>query len=309
MMEISILTPMYNEEMNVNPFYEKVTKVLKELNKSYEIVFVDDGSRDSTLKKLKELHSNDPNVKVVSLRKNFGKAAALAAGFEQVKGDIVITMDGDLQDEPGEIPKFLDKMKEGYDLVTGWKTNKHKGSLKRLPSLIFNKLSSKMTKVYIHDFNCPFKAYKNEVIKDINLYGEMHRYIPVLAHWKGYKIAEIKVLNYPRKAGKSKFGSTRLLKGFFDLVTVKYLSSFRSRPLHLFGTLGVLFSSIGVISSIYLFVQWLMGIGIGKRPLLMFAVLMVMIGIQFISIGLLGEMIANNEEKKTKSYSVKEILE
>ncbi len=292
--EISVVTPMYNEEGNVRAFYDKATDVLKRINKKYEIIFADDGSKDNTFKLLRELHDKDKRVKVVRLRKNFGKAAALSAGFGQAKGDIIITLDGDLQDEPNEIPKFLDKISQGYDLVTGWKMNKHKGNLKRLSSLIFNRLSSRLTGVKIHDFNCPFKAYKNEVVKNINLYGEMHRYIPALAHWKGYRIAEIPVLNYPRKSGKSKYNTKRLLKGFLDLVTVKYLSSYYSKPLHLFGTIGLVFTTLGVITGLYLITQWLLGIGIGKRPLLMLSILMTMIGIQLISTGLIGEMITNN---------------
>lgn len=306
--DISIVTPMFNEQENVNAFHEKVGSVLKNIGKSYEIIFVDDGSQDKTFSLLEKLHSKDKNVKVIRLRKNFGKAAALSAGFEIAGGDIVITMDGDLQDEPAEIPNFLAKMDEGFDMVTGWKTDKHRGTLKRINSLFFNKLASKLTGVKIHDFNCPFKAYRNEVVKDLNIYGELHRYIPVLASLKGYKIGEIKVLNYPRKAGSSKYGMRRLFRGFFDLITVKYLSSYRSSPLHLFGTLGILFASVGGVSGLYLFIQWLMGVGIGKRPLLMLAVLMIMLGIQFGSIGLLGEMITNTAETQQKSYSIKDVL-
>ncbi len=307
--KLSIIVPMYDEAENVEPYYSKTKKVLSRLNLDYEIIFIDDGSTDNTLQKLKGLKKKDNHIRIIVLRKNFGKSAALSSAFEVAQGKIVITMDGDLQDEPEEIPKLLNKLKEGYDLVSGWKKKRQDPITKTIPSKFFNWLTSKTTKIKIHDFNCGFKAYKNEVVKELNLYGEMHRYIPALAHWQGFKVGEVAVVHKPRKKGKSKYGAGRLLKGFFDLLTVKYLSSFSSRPLHLFGTLGLIFSLVGIVSGFYLFVQWLMGIGIGKRPLLMFAVLMVMIGIQFISIGLLGEMIANNEQRKQKSYNIKEIIE
>ncbi len=307
---ISVILPMYNEEANILPMYQKVTKVLQSINRDYEIIFVDDGSRDRTFAYLSELYRHDRHVKAISFRRNYGKAAGLAAGFKQAQGDIVITMDGDLQDEPEEIRKFLAVMDKGYDLVTGWKANKHRESVLRiLPSRAFNFMTRKLTGLNIHDFNCPFKAYRREVVKDLNLYGEMHRYIPVLAYWKGYRIAEIKVLNYERKFGKTKYGTGRILKGFFDLITIKYLTSYQVRPLHFFGKLGLIFTSLGFISGFYLFVQWLMGIGIGKRPLLMLSMLMIILGIQFFSMGLVAEMITNMNEKHEKSYSIRKILE
>lgn len=307
---ISVILPMYNEEANVLPVYSKLTKALGGLNRDYEIIFVDDGSRDRTFLYISELHKRDRHVKAISFRRNYGKAAGLAAGFRQAQGEIVITMDGDQQDEPEEIRKFLAVMDKGYDLVTGWKANKHRESVLRiLPSRTFNLLTRKLTGLNIHDFNCPFKAYRREVVKDMNLYGEMHRYIPVLAYWKGYRIAEIKVLNYERKFGKTKYGSGRILKGFFDLITIKYLTSYQTRPLHFFGKLGLIFTSLGFVSGFYLFVQWLMGIGIGKRPLLMLSMLMIILGIQFFSIGLVAEMITNMNEKNEKSYSIRKILE
>lgn len=309
MKDLTIVVPVLNEELNIVPLYMKLIAVLKNITSNYEIIYVDDGSKDGTFTQLKELHKKEKNLKVISFRRNFGKAAALSAAFNMAEGKIVITMDGDLQDEPAEIPRFLEAMEKGYDMVTGWKTTKHKeGGFRRMPSLLFNKLASRLSGLKIHDFNCPFKAYKNEVVKELNLYGEMHRYIPALVHWNGYKIGEIKVLNYPRKFGKTKYSSSRILKGFLDLITVKYLMSYKNRPLHLFGTIGLLFTITGLLSGTYLFYQWLIGVGIGKRPLLMLSALMIMLGIQFCSIGLIGEMITNNAEKANKSYSIKEVL-
>ena len=309
MKDLSIIIPVLNEEPNILPLYNKLVPVLKKITQNYEIIYVDDGSKDGTFSKLKELHQKDKNLKVIRFRRNFGKAAALSAAFNMASGKVVITMDGDLQDEPAEIPHFLEELQKGYDMVTGWKANKHKEAyFRRLPSLLFNRLASRLSGLRIHDFNCPFKAYRNEVVKELNLYGEMHRYIPALAHWNGYRIGEIKVLNYPRKFGKTKYSTSRILKGFLDLITVKYLMSYKSRPLHLFGSIGLLFTLMGALSGMYMVYQWAIGVGIGKRPLLMLSALMTMIGIQFCSIGLLAEMITNNAEKAQKSYSIKEVL-
>ena len=307
--ELSIVSPMFNEEGNVKRFYDEVSSVLNKLKLNYELIFIDDGSTDKTFSLLKELNSKDKRVKVIRFRRNFGKAAALSAGFKHAHGNIIITMDGDLQDDPKDIKLLIDKINQGYDLVNGWKFNKHKGSMKKVSSLLFNKLTNMLIGIKLHDFNSPFKAYKSQVVKDINLYGEMHRYIPVLADWKGYKITEIKTKLKPRLAGKSKYGVGRILKGFLDLITVKYLSSYSSRPLHLFGTVGILLTILGIITGIYLVIQWFQGYGIGSRPLLILSALLIMVGIQLGSIGLLGEMLVNNIAKHEKSYSIKEVLE
>lgn len=311
MKDITIVIPVMNEEPNIRPMYEKTVKVLKALKKDYEIIYVDDGSRDKTFEEIKKLNKLDKNVRAIRFRRNFGKAAGLSAGFETSQGEIVITMDGDLQDEPEEIPKLIELLDKGYDMVTGWKATKHKESLfgiRKIPSLVFNRLARKITGLKIHDFNCPFKAYRSEVVKDLVLYGEMHRYIPALAHWKGYKVAEIKVLNYPRKFGATKYGTKRILKGLLDLVTVKFLSSYQNRPLHLFGFIGITSGLLGGLAGFYLLSQWLQGISIGSRPLLMLAVLLVVLGIQFGSIGLLGEMMTLSNETARHSYSIKEKL-
>ena len=305
--KLSIVTPVYNEEQNIGLFHSKVTKVLKKLRKSYEIWFIDDGSRDSTLKTIKELKKKDKHVKFITFRRNFGKAAALSAGFEHANGDIIITMDGDLQDEPEEIPKFIAKIEEGYDLVNGWKFKRKDPLSKTIPSKFFNWLTSKMIGVKLHDFNCGFKAYRKEVVKEITLYGDLHRYIPAIAFWKGYRIAELPVKHNERLYGKSKYGSKRILTGFIDLMTVKYLISYTTKPLQLFGKVGLLFIFLGLISGTYLVIEWFQGIGIGRRPLLTLSVLMTLVGIQFLSIGLLGEMITSSMEQQQKSYSIKEL--
>ncbi|MDD4877721.1 MAG: glycosyltransferase family 2 protein [Candidatus Nanoarchaeia archaeon] len=305
--KLSIITPVYNEEQNVGLFYSKATKVLKSIGKGYEILFIDDGSRDSTLKAIKTLQKKDKHVKFITFRRNFGKAAALSAGFEHANGDIIITMDGDLQDEPEEIPKFIAKIEEGYDLVNGWKFKRKDPLSKTIPSKFFNWLTSKMIGLNLHDFNCGFKAYRKEVVKEITLYGDMHRYIPAIAFWKGYRIAELPVKHNPRLHGKSKYGGKRLLTGFIDLMTVKYLTSYQVKPLQLFGKVGLLFILLGLVSGLYLVIEWFQGIGIGGRPLLILSVLTTLVGIQFLSIGLLGEMITSSMEQQHKSCSIKEI--
>lgn len=226
-----------------------------------------------------------------------GKATALYVGFQKASKDIIITMDSDLQDDPKEIPILVNKINEGYDFVNGWKKNKHveKGDkLKRLPSLFFNGLTHLLTKVNVHDYNCPFKAYKSHVAKELFLYGDMHRYIPVQVGNMGYKYTEVVVSNYPRRFGITKYGSSRILRGVMDLITIKYLVGYKNRPLHAFGTIGIITGALGFILDIYLGILWILGQGIGSRPLLMLAILLSIMGMQFISIGLIGEMITNN---------------
>lgn len=307
--KLSIVTPVFNEEPNIPEFYSRITSAMKSLNKNYDIWFIDDGSRDGTLKEIKAIAAKDKKVKYISFRRNFGKAAALSAGFEHAEGDIIITMDGDLQDEPAEIPKFIAKIEEGYDLVNGWKFKRKDPITKTVPSKFFNWLTSKLIGLNLHDFNCGFKAYRKEVVKEITLYGDLHRYIPAIAFWKGYRIAEIPVTHNPRIHGKSKYGGKRLITGFIDLMTVKYLTSYQIKPLQLFGKLGLLFMLLGGIAGLYLVVEWFQEIPIGTRPLLILSVLTMLIGIQFMSIGLLGEMITSSVESQHKSYSIKEIKE
>jgi len=295
---ISIVIPLYNEQDSVKPLYEQLISVLSKLD--YEIIFIDDGSTDATIERIKEI--NDRNVQVIQFQRNFGKAAALSCGFSNAKGDIIITMDGDLQDDPKEIPRFLEELKQ-YDMVSGWKFKRHDPMKKIIPSKFFNWLTTIVTGINIHDSNCGFKAYRNYVIKDINLYGELHRYIRAISYWKGYSIGEIKVEHRARMYGKSKYGVERLIKGFFDLITVKFLMSYTDRPLHLFGGIGVISVFFGIIISLYLFYDWLRGIRIGNRPLLIFGILLLITGIQFISLGLIGELITNTH--KNKEWTIK----
>ena len=300
-MNISIVIPVYNEEKNIIILYKLLKSVLSKYQ--YEMIFVDDGSVDNTSSVIKDISKKDKKVKLISFQRNYGKSDALSAGFDNAKGDIIITLDGDLQDNPKEIPRFIEKLNQGYDLVVGWKFKRKDPLTKIIPSKFFNLLTSFLTKVKIHDMNCGFKAYKKEVIKNINVYGELHRYIPAMAFWRGYKIGEIKVKHYPRRYGKSKYGVNRLFKGLMDLITVKFLMSYGRRPLHLFGLTGLLCFFLGIVSGLYLTYLWFKGIVIGDRPLLMLAVLLIVLGVQFISLGLLGDMIIS--ENKERNYIIK----
>jgi glycosyltransferase involved in cell wall biosynthesis len=300
---VSIIVPSYNEEKNIPLLYIKLKKVLDSLKKEYEVLFIDDGSKDNTVNEIIKLNKKDKRVKLIQFQRNFGKAAALSAGFIEASGTIVFTMDADLQDDPKEIPKFIEKINQGYDMVSGWKYIRKDPVTKTLPSKFFNWLTSITTGVKVHDSNCGFKAYRNEVVKNISVYGELHRYIPAIAHWKGYKVGEVKVEHHARKFGKSKYGVERLMKGFFDLITVKFLTRYAKKPLHLFGLLGFLCFLVGFIAGIYLVVGWFRGIAIGNRPLLMLCVLFIVTGIQLISIGLLGEMI--NSSNRKDDYVIK----
>ncbi len=295
-MSISIVLPVYNEEENILSLLNATLPVVSSLTKNFEIIFVDDGSKDKGPEILQQL-KKEKNIKVYTLKKNMGKASALYVGFQKATKDIILTMDSDLQDDPKEIPILVNKILEGYDYVNGWKKNKHveKGDrLKRLPSLIFNKLTYIMTKVNVHDYNCPFKAMKKEVAKDLFLYGDMHRYIPVQVGNMGYKYTEVVVSNYPRLHGVTKYGSNRILRGIMDLITIKYLVGYRNRPLHAFGSIGIFLGGAGILIDIYMFILWSLSKGIGSRPILLLGVLLSFTGLQLISIGLIGEMITNN---------------
>ena len=290
--DLTIIIPINNEEDNINLLYQKLKSTLSALKLNYEIIIVDDGSTDSSYEKIFRLHDQDPAVRIIKFRKNFGKSTALNAAFRHAKGEIVITMDGDLQDDPEEIPRFITKIKEGYDLVSGWKYPRLDPITKTLPSKFFNKLTCLILGVDLHDFNCGFKAYKHVVVKNLQLYGEMHRYIPALAAWNGFKITEIKVAHHPRHSGKSKYGFSRFIKGGLDLITVKFLTNYASRPLHVFGLPGLLSLILGSVIGIYLsYLRFFEDAKIGDRPLLILSVLLIVLGLQFISIGLLGEMI------------------
>ncbi|RCK74556.1 MAG: Glycosyltransferase [Ignavibacteriae bacterium] len=305
---LSIIIPAYNEAESFKELYEKIRTAITPLNCKYEIIIVDDGSTDNTIKVLKEIRAHDNRVKIISFRRNYGKSAALSVGFEKAKGDIIITMDADLQDDPSEIPNLINELQKGKDMVSGWKKKRFDPITKTIPSKFFNFVTSKLTGIPLHDFNCGLKAYRKEVIKEIELYGELHRYIPVLANWKGFSVGEIVVQHHPRKYGKTKFGFGRFWKGFLDLLTILFTTRYLQRPLHLFGFWGLIFALAGFIIDGYLVIEWFLGLtALSQRPLFLAGVLLIIIGVQFISIGLIGEMITKTRETR-KEYSIKEII-
>ena len=306
--EISILIPLLNEEESLAELYDKITSALKNLTKSYEIVFIDDGSTDRSYEVLENLYQKDRRICVYQFRKNYGKSAALSCGFQMAKGQYIITMDADLQDDPEEIPKLIAKFNEGFDLISGWKKKRYDPFIKRNTSKIFNLVTGWISGLKIHDFNCGLKAYRSEVVKDIQVYGQLHRFIPVLAHWQGYRVGELVVKHHPRKYGKTKFGLFRFTAGMLDLFTVIFLNKFKRRPLHLFGSIGLITFLVGMIINLYLAIEKIFAKGIlSNRPLLFLGILLVIVGIQFISIGLLGEMITETQKKKC-DYSIKNVL-
>ncbi len=310
-MTLSIVIPLYNEEENIRLLHQKLKEAIDPLNMEYEILFVDDGSNDRTLSILEEIQKADKHVIVLSLRRNFGQTAAFAAGFDFASGDIIVTMDGDLQNDPADIPKLLELIKDN-DLVSGWrKKRKDPFFRRRFPSLIANWLISNVTGVKLHDYGCSLKAYRRDVIKNLKLYGEMHRFIPAVASWYGVRVAEVETVHYPRLKGKSKYGISRTIKVVLDLITVKFLQSFSTKPIQFFGPLGVISGTIGFLVSLYLTLDKLIfGRDIGGRPLLLLGALMIIVGIQLIGMGLLGEMLVRvyHESQKKPIYVIKKIL-
>ncbi|MGD2027862.1 MAG: glycosyltransferase family 2 protein [Anaerolineales bacterium] len=307
-MLISFVIPTYNEEESLRPLYEQILEHVVPTGHDYEIIFVDDGSTDGSLLAMRELHAKDPRVKVVQFRRNFGKAAALMAGFDLVEGEIVFTMDADLQDDPVEIPRFLEKLDEGYDLVSGWKYPRLDPITKTAPSRLANFTIRLGTGIKLHDFNCGYKAMRREVTKEIKLYGELHRYVPVLAHWRGFDVTEIKVRHHPRQFGRSKYGFRRLSRGLFDFITVIFLLQYTRRPLHFFGWMGLISLFLGVLIDGYLTILWLSGETIGHRPLLTLGTLLIIVGAQFFSLGLLAELLSYSILSREQEYTIREIL-
>jgi glycosyltransferase involved in cell wall biosynthesis len=295
---LSVVVPVLNEERSVALLYDELAAALDPLGEAWEAVFVDDGSTDGSFAALTRLHATADNVRVVRLRRNFGKAAALMAGFDQSQGDTIVTIDGDLQDDPSEIPRLLAKLDEGFDLVTGWKTRRRDPLTRRVLSRIFNAVTSRFSGVSLHDMNCGLKAYRAEVVRGLRIYGELHRFVPVLAHYRGYRIAELPVNHRPREHGRSRYGPERYLRGFLDLLTVSFIGRYRHRPLHLFGGLGLALGAIGLGILVYLTILKLGGHAIGGRPLLTLGVLLVVVGLQFFSLGLISEMITSHHEER-----------
>jgi len=311
-LNLSVVVPLFNEEENVILLYDELTKVLQELTPAYEIIFVDDGSTDNSLQHLRNIQASDPHVTVVSLRRNFGQTAAMTAGFDHASGEIVITMDGDLQNDPQDIPLLVNKIKEGYDVVIGWRHDRKDPFLsRRLPSIIANKLISSITGVGIHDYGCTLKAFKREVVHNIRLYGEMHRFIPAIASGMGISFTEIKVNHRPRRYGSSKYGISRTIRVLLDLITVKFMLTYATRPLHVFGTIGFVSFTIGILLACILVIQrQFYDISLANRPLLLLTVLLIFMGIQFVTLGLLAELIVRtyHESQHKPIYYVREII-
>lgn len=308
--EISVLVPVLNERDTVEELARRVATVLDAQGRSFEIVFVDDGSTDGTPERVRAAHEADRRVKLVRLRRNFGKAAALCAGVDASRGEIVFTMDGDLQDDPEEIPRFLERLEQrGLDLVSGWKRRRRDPISKRWPSKLFNWATRRLAQVDLHDFNCGFKVYRREVLEQVAIYGELHRYIPVLASRRGFAVGEIEVKHYARQHGRSKYGWDRFYKGLLDLITVLFITKYTRRPLHLFGLLGLVSFGTGLVICGWLAWLWFQGESLSERPLLLFGVLLMLLGIQVLTTGLIGEMITYRGFERHDTYSVKERLE
>ncbi len=311
-MNVSIVIPLLNEEKNIPILFNEIEDVFLKRDLDYEIIFVDDGSKDNSLEILKSLQENNSQIIVVSLRKNFGQTAAMAAGFDMASGDIIIAMDADLQNDPADIPIFLEKINEGYDVVTGWRHDRQDPFLSRkLPSKIANKIISYATSVRLNDYGCTLKAFKKEVVKSIHLYGEMHRFIPAIASGMGVSITEVKVNHRPRRFGASKYGISRTIRVVLDLVTVKFLLSYSTRPIHVFGTLGILSGGVGfLIAAVMTFQRQFYHIGISDRPLLLLAIFLMFVGVQFVTMGLIAEMLSRtyHESQSKPTYYIRKIF-
>lgn len=311
---LSVVVPLFNEEENLESLFAQLVTVLEGLDCGYEIIAVDDGSTDGSFAILKQLHEGNPRIKVVRFRRNFGQTAAFAAGFDQASGEVVITIDADLQNDPADIPCLLDKMAEGYDVVSGWRKDRQDRFLDRkLPSMIANWLISAVTGVHLHDYGCSLKAYHRDVVKSVRLYGELHRFIPALASWMGVSVTELPVSHNPRRFGKSKYGPSRTVRVLLDLLTVRFMLSYSARPMQLFGGIGLLAFVLGTISSLYLSAQKVIhGYYYSiDRPLLLLSVLLIVVGVQMVSMGLLGELVVRtyHETQGKPIYMIREILE
>jgi glycosyltransferase involved in cell wall biosynthesis len=307
-MNLSIVIPLYDEAESLSELKTALDAAVRPLGGDYEYVFVDDGSNDGSLEVLRQLHTADPrHVRVLSFRRNQGKSAALAAAFQEVQGDVVVTLDADLQDDPAEIPKLLSALEAGSDLVCGWKKHRRDPISKRWPSKLFNRVTSRVSGVRLHDFNTGLKAYRLEVVRAIRVYGELHRFIPVLAAWQGFRIDEIPVNHRPRKFGRSKFGAARFLNGLFDLTTVMFITRRGRSPLYFFGSLALVFLIVGLVIDAYFLVLYLEGHGLRVRPLMLIGVGFVIVAIQFASMGLLAEMLSS-ERAERQTWSFRERL-
>jgi len=311
--DISIVIPVYNEEKSIPYLYESLNNVLPNLGKKYEVILIDDGSTDRTFEELLKVHEKNNNYKIIKFRRNFGQTPAMSAGFDYAKGEIIITLDADLQNDPSDIPLLLEKIYEGYDVVSGWRINRQdKAVSRKFPSKIANWLIAKLTKVNIHDYGCTLKAYKKDVIKNIELYGEMHRYIPAVASWMGVKVAEVPVHHHSRKFGKSKYGISRTIRVILDIITIKYLLSYSQRPIQIFGLVGLFTAFIGFILTAYLIIMRIFfRVPLSDRPLFILSIFMIFVGIQLITMGILAELIMRtyHEASGKPTYAIREIID
>jgi glycosyltransferase involved in cell wall biosynthesis len=292
--EVSLVVPIFNERDNLRRLHEEITATMMRFGRDYEVIYVDDGSTDGSSLLLREIHARDPRVRLVVFRKNFGQTAAVSAGFERTEGGIVVTLDGDLQNDPADIPMLVEKLEQGYDLVSGWRKDRKDDFFhRRLPSLIANYFIRITTNVRVHDYGCMLKVYRGEIARSLRLYGEMHRFIPAIAGDMGARIAEVEVNHRPRIHGESKYGLSRVIRVLLDLLTVKFLSVFATRPIHVFGTVGVISGFLGSVLLTWLGCQRIFfGVELGSRPIVLLALLLVIMGVQFVTLGLLGEMLA-----------------
>jgi glycosyltransferase involved in cell wall biosynthesis len=309
---LSVVVPIYNEEESIPTLYTRLTEALTVLGYEYEIITVDDGSRDRSFVLLREQALADPRLRVVRFRRNFGQTAAFSAGFDRARGEVIVTIDADLQNDPSDIGALLAKMNQGYDVVSGWRERRKDPFLnRRLPSMLANGLISRVTGVALHDYGCSLKAYRTEVLRGIRLYGELHRFIPAIASWQGVAVAELPVKHHPRQFGRSKYGISRTMRVVLDLITVRFLLSYSTRPMQVFGTVGLLSLALGAGLGLYLsYVRLIAQQGIGERPLLLLAVLLIVVGVQFLGLGLLGELITRvyYEGRDKPTYAVREEL-
>jgi dolichol-phosphate mannosyltransferase len=310
---LSLVIPVFNEKESLTPLYAEIAAVRQAAGVDMEVIFIDDGSTDGSWLVIRDLARDNPEVRGLRLRRNFGKAAALSAGLHEARGDLIITLDADLQDDPAEIPRFLDKLGQGLDVVSGWKRVRHDPWHKVLPSRFFNRLVSWLMGVHLHDHNCGMKGYRAEVFQEVRLYGELHRFIPVLAAARGFRVGEIEIRHRPRRFGRSKYGARRFVKGLLDLLTVKFLTGFGQRPQHMLGSIGLVCFLLGGVGMAYLAVTWLIRLRyetaflpLHERPLLLYSVAFLLLGAQMMSIGLIAELVIAYQGKDEDSYSIAE---
>jgi glycosyltransferase involved in cell wall biosynthesis len=304
---VSVVVPLYNEQDSLETLVQGIFQACAPLGLACEIIAVDDGSTDASMEVLKKLRSRDPRLRIISFRRNFGKADALDAGFRAAQGEIILTMDADLQDDPKEIPRFVERLEQGWDLVSGWKKVRHDPLNKTLPSKLFNAVTSKVSGVKLHDFNCGFKAYRREVTEALQVYGELHRFLPAIAHMKGFRVTEMEVEHHARPFGHSKYGARRLVSGILDLMTVVVTTRYFKKPLHFFGAPGLFFGALGALINLWLTWQKVVaGHSLSNRPLLFLGILLMIVGLQLVSLGLIGEMISRGQ--KEPEYQVRERL-